>query len=273
MRVSTLMPIIAALPSVFGAPKQPALKNGTAIPKHYGILAFPTFQPLDVFGPVDVLQSFSMLYNQSGMHLSVISANMDPVNSASKKTARMNMTHSSFGSSISVTDTMKQVLANGGKCGGTPMPAHPGHPASNTLDDIEVLIVPGGGGTRENLTEEIAFVKTMYPKVKYVISVCTGSTILARAGILDGKKATSNKRAWTWAISTGPKVDWVGEARWTQDGKIWTSSGIAAGIDATYAWIGHLVGNDVADYLAMSAEYERVTDPNHDPFAKIWDVP
>lgn len=110
----------------------------------------------------------------------------------------------------------------------------------------------------------------MLNQVKYILSVCTGSTILARAGILDGRPATTNKRAWAWATSTGPAVDWVHAARWVEDGDIWTSSGISAGIDLTLAWMGHIYGEEVADYVAMSMEYEREMDAGNDPFAAIW---
>ena len=160
-----------------------------------------------------------------------------------------------------------------------------------SIGDIEVLIIPGGGGTRENLTEEIAFLKEVYPKVsslsqhsprvhnadarqlKYIISVCTGATILARAGILDGRKATTNKRSWPWATSTGPNVTWIPTARWVEDGNIFSSSGISAGIDVTYAWVGRVYGDEVAQYLSLSAEYDRETDSHHDPYGKVWDVP
>jgi transcriptional regulator GlxA family with amidase domain len=110
----------------------------------------------------------------------------------------------------------------------------------------------------------------MESQVKYLISVCTGATILARAGVLDGKKATSNKRSWEWVVSTGPKVDWVHTARWVVDGNIWSSSGISAGIDVTYAWLAHIYGEEVADYMSKSLEYKRWTDSTDDPFAAIW---
>jgi transcriptional regulator GlxA family with amidase domain len=108
-------------------------------------------------------------------------------------------------------------------------------------------------------------------QVKHVITICTGSTITARAGVLDGRKATTNKRSWAWATTTGPKVEWVRTARWVHDGNIWTSSGVAAGIDATYAWLGHVYGEDVASYMAASSEYKRTTNSTDDPFAAIWE--
>ncbi|PSN63762.1 class I glutamine amidotransferase-like protein, partial [Corynespora cassiicola Philippines] len=313
MRYSTFASLLAALPAALAAPEQPEIQNTTALPTHFGLLLFPHFQALDAFGPMDVLNTLAMLYKNNTMHLSIISKTMDPVFTAMEPTERsmkMNMTHNAFGQKVVPTHTIKDVLANGGKCleGSLGHQAHggPGHvqarheghdhaaPASSSVpaapgapavpapdagmpaaDDkgaIEVLIVPGGGGTREPMTEEIEFVKQMYPKLKYIISVCTGASILARAGILDGKKATTNKRAWEWATGTGPKTEWVGAARWVEDGNIWSSSGISAGIDVTYAWIGKVYGEEVADYVAQSSEYERWTDAGNDPFAQIWDV-
>ncbi|KAF2465864.1 DJ-1/PfpI family protein, partial [Lindgomyces ingoldianus] len=251
---------LLSLPSTLATPVQPPITNTTTLPLNYAILVFPTFQSLDVFGPLDVLNTLSMLYNTT-MHLSIISSTLDAVPTAPQRTARMNMTHGDFGESIVPTTTFKEVLAANGMM----KSAHPG--------EIDVLIVPGGGGTREPREEEIEFVRVMYPKVKHILSVCTGSTILARAGILNNRRATTNKRSWTWATSTGPNVSWVPTARWVEDGNIWSSSGISAGIDLTYAWVGHVYGEKVADFVAMSSEYKRWRNSTEDPFAQIWSVP
>jgi transcriptional regulator GlxA family with amidase domain len=66
------------------------------------------------------------------------------------------------------------------------------------------------------------------------------------------------------------KVEWVPVARWVVDGNIWTSSGIAAGIDMIYAWIGEVWGEETASLLADSSEYSRNRDPGNDVFAKRW---
>lgn len=58
------------------------------------------------------------------------------------------------------------------------------------------------------LQSTIAFVKDQYPKVKYLITICTGAGIASRAGVLDGKCATSNKAAWATVLGWGPKVKW-----------------------------------------------------------------
>jgi transcriptional regulator GlxA family with amidase domain len=100
-----------------------------------------------------------------------------------------------------------------------------------------------------------------------VCSVCTGSGILAKAGLLDGLKATSNKRAFGWARSQGPNVAWIREARWVDEGHRATSSGVTAGMDMALALIERLLGKETADAVADGTEYLRSTDPNRDPFA------
>jgi transcriptional regulator GlxA family with amidase domain len=68
-------------------------------------------------------------------------------------------------------------------------------------------------------------------------------------------------------------VKWVPSARWVEDGNIFSSSGISAGTDVTFAWVAKVYGEEVATWIAQSMEYERWTDAHRDPFAKIWDVP
>lgn len=68
--------------------------------------------------------------------------------------------------------------------------------------------------------------------------------------------------------SHGSGVKWLKQARWAVDGNVWTSSGISAGIDMTYAFIGSQYGEDVADTIAHASEYVRNKDPAVDPFAK-----
>jgi transcriptional regulator GlxA family with amidase domain len=67
-------------------------------------------------------------------------------------------------------------------------------------------------------------------------------------------------------------VEWVAKARWVVDGNIWTSSGIAAGIDLIYAWIAEVWGEETASLLADSSEYGRNTDSGNDRFAERWGV-
>lgn len=70
----------------------------------------------------------------------------------------------------------------------------------------------------------------------------------------------------------GPRVDWIPRARWVVDGNIITSSGVAAGIDATFFFVGEVYGAEFATEMANTIEYMRVLDPDNDPFADIWNV-
>lgn len=107
-------------------------------------------------------------------------------------------------------------------------------------------------------------------RAEVTTSVCTGAALLARAGVLDGRRATSNKRAFAWVAEQGPKTEWVRQARWVDDGNVVTSSGVSAGIDMTLHLIARLTTPTVRDDVATRMEYEPHTDPTHDPFAKVW---
>lgn len=140
---------------------------------------------------------------------------------------------------------------------------------------LDVLIVPGGAGTRAPspvLNTTIAFVKERFPTVQYLLTVCTGAGIAARAGVLDGKYATTNKRAWAETTAWGPNVKWVPQARWVEDGNVWTSSGVSAGIDLMIAFIGHIWGNSTAVTVANGMEYVRHPVSTDDPFAALYNL-
>ena len=119
------------------------------------------------------------------------------------------------------------------------------------------------------MQEEVDYIKRVYPTLKYLITVCTGSALVARSGVLDGRKATSNKRSWEFAISQRPNVDWVHKARWVKDGNIYTSSGVSAGIDAFFQLIEDVCGSQMADEVAGIQEYRREKDSLNDPFANV----
>jgi transcriptional regulator GlxA family with amidase domain len=135
-----------------------------------------------------------------------------------------------------------------------------------------------GTRTTSNIIPVEAYIKKVFPNLRYVITICTGSALLARTRILDGRRATSNKWAWAWVTSQGPKVQWVPKARWVideQPGKIpiWTSSGVTAGLDTTFAFVKKWYGDALEEQTAGIFEYERHTDASYDPFSKMWNVP
>lgn len=134
---------------------------------------------------------------------------------------------------------------------------------------FDVLMVPGGQGTRPlvNDTALLGFVRQQDGGTSWTTSVCTGAAILARAGVLDGRSATSNKRAFDWVKSQSDKVTWRGRARWVEDGKYVTSSGVSAGTDMALALVERLYDRAQADQAAQAAEYQWNDDPQNDPFA------
>lgn len=218
-----------------------------AVPSSFGVLLFPAFEALDVFGPLDALNLFSL---QRQLKLSLISQTLDPISTA-PRSAAMNPFNSTFSESIVPTHTL------------------------DTAPDLDVLLVPGGIGTRSPdpfFDDYLSFIRRRFPKLRYLITVCTGAHIAAKAGVLDGRNATTNKRAWALAPEYGPKVRWIAHARWVADGKVWTSSGVSAGIDALLAWVAEVYGVDVADQLSLFMEYERHVDPSWDPFADYYNI-
>ena len=136
---------------------------------------------------------------------------------------------------------------------------------------IDVLLVPGGIGTRREVNNPVLldWLKERSQQAELVASVCTGSALLAKAGVLDGVRATSNKLAFAWAASQSEKVQWQQQARWVEDGKFFTSSGVSAGIDMSLAVIAKLVTQQAAEDTATFAEYSWQRDADCDPFASV----
>jgi transcriptional regulator GlxA family with amidase domain len=134
----------------------------------------------------------------------------------------------------------------------------------------DVLLVPGGMGTRREVGNRalLDWLARSADRVQIVASVCTGSALLAKAGLLDGRRATTNKLAFDWVASQGPGVHWERRARWVEEGKFFTSSGVSAGMDMALALIARLHGTERARQAAHWAEYTWNEDSADDPFAR-----
>ena len=144
--------------------------------------------------------------------------------------------------------------------------------AESSLNDpgaLDLLLIPGGIGTRSLVKDDhfLALLKSKAEASALVATVCTGSALLAKTGLLDGHRATSNKIAFDWVTEQGPGVHWIRKARWVEDGKYFTSSGISAGIDMTLGLISHLYGRERALEVAHRAEYPWNENSSNDPFA------
>ncbi len=134
---------------------------------------------------------------------------------------------------------------------------------------LDIMMIPGGVGTRTELNNPayLDFVRKQDAKTQLTTSVCTGSALLAKAGVLKGRKATSNKAFFSLATAQDPSVDWQGKARWVEDGKYITSSGVSAGTDMALGLVAKLYGKERAGLLAHSLEYIWSDDASNDPFA------
>jgi putative intracellular protease/amidase len=133
-----------------------------------------------------------------------------------------------------------------------------------------VVLIPGGMGTR-SLVEDagyLAELKKLCEGASYVLTVCTGSALLAKTGLLDGRCATTNKIAFDWVSSQGRCVKWLKRARWVADGKYYTSSGVSAGTDMALGFIADLHGKEAAVEAARQMEYIWHDDRNDDPFSE-----
>lgn len=195
--------------------------------RRVGVVAFEGFELLDVFGPLEI---FGLV--PEALSVELVGPTAGPVRSIQGP----------------------RVLADHS------------YAAAPSCD---VVLVPGGLGTRTLVGDDafLSWLAVWAAAAEQVTSVCTGSALLAAAGLLEGFRATSNKRAFAWARSQGVDVTWVPEARWVQDRNRWTSSGVAAGIDMALALVAHLVDPAVAEDVADRVEYDWHRDPSWDPFA------
>ncbi len=122
---------------------------------------------------------------------------------------------------------------------------------------IDLLVVPGGFGTRSLMSDEstLEWIRTAAASARRVTSVCSGALLLTKAGLLEGKRATTHWGALDLLESLGGvSVDRV--SRVVDDGVI-TSAGVASGIDMSFYVVEQLHGRAVADETARYIEYRR----------------
>jgi len=197
----------------------------------FGVVLFKGFELLDVFGP---LEAWGMLANMGQCKITTVAERSGAITSAQGPKA----------------------IAEFG---------------FRDCPHLDLMLIPGGIGTRKEISNHalLEWLKARAEKAEVVTTVCTGTAILAHTGLLDGMRATTNKRAFKWVAEQSAKVNWVREARWVEDGKFATSSGVSAGIDMALAVMARLYGAETAEAIAIAMEYEWHRDANWDPFAKI----
>lgn len=125
-----------------------------------------------------------------------------------------------------------------------------------TCPRLDLLVVPGGRGARERVRFDegtLAFVRDHADRAP-IASVCTGSLILAAAGLLRGRRATTHQTALE-LLRRYPGVRVVNGARFTRDGTVATSGGISAGIDLALDIVREHFGEEIARYAERTLEY------------------
>jgi putative intracellular protease/amidase len=190
------------------------------------ILLFEDFETLDVFGPVEILGRLKGKYQISFYSFSG------------------GLVKNSHGVSI-LTEKLDEIISG-----------------------VDIFLIPGGHGTRKEVDNIQLIDKTriICQLSQFVFTVCTGTAILAKTGLLDGKKATSNKKAFDWVITHGENVNWIRKARWIKDGKFYTSAGVSAGMDMTLGFLEDMHGLEFARKTAFEIEYDWVENMEEDHF-------
>jgi putative intracellular protease/amidase len=221
-----------------------------------GILVFDGFEPLDVWGFVEAFSISRFIGTNYAspppypFELVLISNQCRP-DGAGKKAAPLPVKS-----------------ANGPRVA-------PDYFRDEALDEkIDVLMIPGGIGTRVLLSDKhpkerkalVDWVRAMDKKVELMTSVCTGASILAFAGLLDGLPAATNHAAFAWVTSQGPRVLWDNVSRWVDAGRYVTSAGVSAGTDMAFYLVKRLAGRAVAEVAATGAEYDWHRDPEQPIF-------
>jgi putative intracellular protease/amidase len=119
----------------------------------------------------------------------------------------------------------------------------------------EVLVVPGGIGTRALLDDErlLAWIRAVHEASEWTTSVCTGSLLLAAAGVLDGLDAATHWRAWGELGKLGVRPT---ARRVVEEGKVITAAGVSSGIDMALTLAARIAGDDVAKAIQLQLEYD-----------------
>ncbi|ENB9401164.1 MULTISPECIES: DJ-1/PfpI family protein [Bacillus] len=127
------------------------------------------------------------------------------------------------------------------------------------LPPVDILIIPGGKGARENEVKNdiiINWIRQQMKEVKLITSVCTGALLLAKAGLLDGLKATTHWASIQTFKKDFPNVEVMENVKFVDEGHIITSAGISAGINMSFHIVKNLLGVEIAEETAKNMEYD-----------------
>jgi len=186
------------------------------------LVAYPDFEPLDLTGPFSVFAGTDRWLRESqkiktrAYTVEVVGAEVGPLRAAG-------------GLGILVDRSFRTLRG-----------------------EIDTLLVVGGPGTRNAVQDQeiLAWLRRIAPRVRRLGAVCTGSFILAKAGLLDGRRATTH---WAWGAELArryPRVTVDADPIFVRDGNVYTSAGVSAGMDLALALIEEDYGREVALHIA-----------------------
>jgi len=206
-----------------------SVMNQNNLPLVVGILIFDKVELLDVAGPFEVF---------SVTHLDEKRIRKEPLPSSGPFRV------------ILVAEKTGQVLTIGGLRLSADV-------SIDNCPDLDLLIVPGGLGTRKEVKNDILlkWIGDMSAKTKITASVCTGSSLLGKAGLLDGREATTHFKAFDFLRQSAPKTKIREDVLFTLTEPIFTSAGVSAGIDMALRIVSHLFGKKVGMETARYMEY------------------
>ena len=197
--------------------------DGAVNDKTVAFVLYPGLTPLDLIGPLQVMTTLEVVEDMFGMqprhHVVVVAEDLDVV----------------------PTDTPVRIAA------------------TSTLDEVpepDVVVVPGGAAPTLRQLANPALLDYLHKadrSAEVVGSVCTGALILAAAGLLDGRRATTH---WAYhAFLDRLGATYVPE-RWVEDDRYLTAAGVSAGIDMALRLVARLTDDDVARLVQLAIEYD-----------------
>jgi transcriptional regulator GlxA family with amidase domain len=195
------------------------------LPLNVGILIFDKVEVLDVAGPFEVF-SVTRLHEKRCL----------------KEQSPFKV--------ILISEQANQVIGVGGMRFTPNVTIH-------DCPDLDVLIIPGGWGTRSEVKNDILlqWIAHQASRARLTASICTGSSLLGKAGLLDGVEATTHWRAFDFLRESAPLAILRRDVRFTLKEPIFTSAGVSAGIDLALRIVSHFFGSKIGKDTARQMEY------------------
>lgn len=189
--------------------------------KNVGILIFNNAEVLDFAGPFEVFSVADELNNGKLFHTFTVAKELAPIRSINGLSVNPNYSFA-------------------------------------TAPAIDVLLIAGGFGARAILNDEetLAWIRSVHPQTDYTLSICSGSLILAKLGLLHGQPYCTHHQVYTDMQQLVKEGIPLPNQRFVQAGKIFTSGGISAGIDLSFHLVSLLLNKAVAQQTARYMEYD-----------------